>query len=115
MTQTTTITINENTPVAALTLGQLFAALRDEFGPVMAQPSPAAAGNPQTEHYDSKDYAFGLNGICELLGISSKRTAIKYKNTWLAPAVMQRGNQIIVNRKMALELFDARNKEKDNQ
>lgn len=113
MTQTTTITINENTPVAALTLGQLFAALRDEFGPVMAQPSPAAAENPQTEHYDSKDYAYGLNGICELFGVS-KNTASKYKNTWLAPAVMQRGNQIIVNRKMALELFNARNKE-DNQ
>lgn len=110
MTQTTII--NENTPVAALTLGQLFAALRDEFGTVMAPPSPAAAVEPQAEHYDSKDYASGLHGICNLFGVS-KKTALKYKNTWLAPAVKQRGKHIIVSRKMAMELFDQRKERKE--
>lgn len=50
---------------------------------------------------------YGLNGICELFHVS-KVTAIKYKKTFLAPAIKQRGKVIITDVDKALQLFSER-------
>lgn len=59
-----------------------------------------SAGGMSTEHR----LVYGLNGICELFGVS-RVTAIRYKNTWLKPAVSQRGKTIITDAGLALQLF----------
>ena len=101
--------ITDDTPIVMLTLGQLKDALREILTPAITP----IRNEEQTERYCSNEYVFGLQGICDLFGVS-KSTTIKYKNTWLAPAAKQRGNQIIVHRKTALKLFDAR-KSQENQ
>lgn len=50
-------------------------------------------------------FVYGLKGIRDLFGVSTS-TAQEYKNTWLAPAVQQRGKKIIVNVSQALKLFN---------
>lgn len=57
----------------------------------------------------SNQYVYGLNGICNLFGISSK-TATKYKKTWLSPAVTQRGKKIVTDVKLAMDLFLGNNR-----
>ena len=101
-------TITDDTPIVMLTLGQLKEALRE----ILTPATTPTRNEEQTERYCSNEYVFGLQGICDLFGVS-KNTAIKYKSTWLAPAVKQRGQKIIVNRKMALELFDVWNKRRN--
>lgn len=49
-------------------------------------------------------YVFGLKGICELLGVC-ERTALRYKNTFLQPAIKQHGRKIVVDKEKALQLF----------
>lgn len=49
----------------------------------------------------------GLEGIQGLFNCS-KSTALKYKNTWLAPAVTQRGKSLYIDADMAMELFAER-------
>lgn len=68
-----------------------------------------AAGNaqPKQKTEPGKHYVYGLRGICELFNVSHV-TAQKYKNTFLAPAVMQRGRKIIVDAAKAMELYNAR-------
>lgn len=111
--------INGGALAVTLTCDQLHGMIREAVMDALASvgggrgKSSIPAIEPQTEHYDSNEYAYGLHGICDLFNVS-KKTAIEYKKTWLAPAVKQRGRQIVVHRKTALELFDARNKE-DNQ
>ena len=50
-------------------------------------------------------YVYGLRGIRDLFGVSHT-TAQRYKNTFLAPAISQRGRKIIVDVEKALQLFD---------
>lgn len=52
----------------------------------------------------------GLSGIMALFNVS-KSTAWKYKQTWLAPAITQRGRIIVVDTKKALELLGMENPE----
>lgn len=51
-------------------------------------------------------YVYGLRGIGELFGVS-KSTAQQYKNTFLAPAVEQRGRKFRINVRIAGELYAA--------
>lgn len=53
---------------------------------------------------DNGRYVYGLQGICDLFGVC-KTTAMLYKNTFLAPAVSQRGRTIVVDADKALQLF----------
>lgn len=80
-----------------------------EFAAEAARAALAAAGNaqPKQETEPGKRYVYGLRGICELFNVSHV-TAQKYKNTFLAPAVMQRGRKIIVDAAKAMELYNAR-------
>ena len=51
-----------------------------------------------------KRFVYGLRGIRELFHVSHP-TAQRYKNTFLAPAIMQRGRKIVVDADLAMELY----------
>lgn len=89
----------EATPLAMLTVG--------EFKEVIASAMPRQEieRKPDT----TPNYIYGLAGIKELFGVSHA-TAQKLKNTVLAPAVKQYGRKIVVDAKMAMELFANRNR-----
>lgn len=59
------------------------------------------------ENEKPKRYVYGIRGIRELFNVSHP-TALKYKNTFLKPAVVQRGRKIIVDAEKAMELFNER-------
>lgn len=52
-------------------------------------------------------YVYGLKGIKALFGVSHT-TAQRYKNTFLAPAVTQRGKKLVVDVAKAMDLFNAK-------
>lgn len=61
------------------------------------------------EHFEApqqedREYVHGLRGIQRLFDVSHK-TAQRYKDTFLAPAITQNGRKILVDKKLALELW----------
>lgn len=89
----------EATPLAMLTVGELKEVIAS------AMPRQEIERKPDT----TPNYIYGLAGIKELFGVSHA-TAQKLKNTVLAPAVKQYGRKIVVDAKMAMELFANRNR-----
>lgn len=94
----------EATPLAMLTVGQ--------FKEVIASAMPQQIKDllqeqPKTEA--APTYIYGLAGIREMFGVSHA-TAQKLKDTILAPAVKQCGRKIVVDARMAMELFANRNR-----
>lgn len=63
---------------------------------------------PKDGPRSSKRYIYGLRGIRDLFNVSHA-TAQHYKDTFLAPAVMQRGRKIVVDADKAVELYNNRN------
>lgn len=63
--------------------------------------------NPEISTPDTgRRYVYGLRGIRELFNVSHP-TAQQYKDTFLRPAIIQRGRKIIVDAAKAIELFNA--------
>ena len=60
--------------------------------------------HPQ-EADNSNEVVYGMRGIRDLFNISHK-TAWIYKNTFLKPAITQRGRKIITNVALARKLFN---------
>ena len=87
--------INDSTPIAMLTVGQLRELLQPE------QPT----GQPTAEN--QKRYVYGLPGIRRLFNVSHV-TAQRYKDTIIADAVSQQGRKIVVDVDKAMELFHAK-------
>ena len=89
--------IENTTPIAALTVGDLKELLL-EFG-IKTQPDAAkpSSGGPRR-------YVYGLKGIQSLFGCSHL-TAQRYKDTFLKPACMQQGRKIVIDVDQAVELF----------
>jgi len=88
-----TYTINKETPIAMLTVGQLIELLNSERKP---------------EVFDlkkSKRYVYGLRGIRTLFSVSHA-TAQRYKDTIIKDAVSQNGRKLIIDADLALELFN---------
>ena len=85
---------SEATPLAMLTVGQ--------FKEVIASAMPREEIDRKPE--TTPNYIYGLAGIRELFGVSHA-TAQKLKNTVLAPAVKQCGRKIVIDARMAIELF----------
>lgn len=50
-------------------------------------------------------FVYGVVGICNLFGCSPS-TAWRYRKAWLYPAVERRGNMIITDVELALELWE---------
>lgn len=90
--------VNE-TPIAMLTVGQLKEIIASVMPKQEEQPKPEA----------TPTYIYGLAGIREMFGVSHS-TAQKLKDTILAPAVKQCGRKIVVDARMAMELFANRNR-----
>ena len=85
--------LDYNAPLYSLTVGQ-YVEMQTALGKLSAPPQQA-----------EKLYIYGLRGIMQLFGVSHK-TAQAYKNTFLAPACTQLGKTIIVDRDMAVRLFE---------
>ncbi len=94
----------EATPLAMLTVGQ--------FKEVMANAMPQQITEmlqEQPKPEATPTYIYGLAGIRKMFGVSHT-TAQKLKDTVLAPAVKQYGRKIVVDARMAMELFANRNR-----
>ena len=92
-----TYTINKETPIAMLTVGQLMELLNLEKKQEIVISET------------SKRYAYGLLGIRKLFNVSHS-TAHRYKDTIIKNAVSQNGRKIIVDIDLAMELFNAKMK-----
>lgn len=91
--------MNTQPQVIAITSDQL----KDFAGEVAAKLM--AAKTETSQHENERRFVYGLRGIRELFNVSHV-TAQKYKNTFLAPAVMQRGRKIVVDVAKALDLYN---------
>ena len=97
--------IENTTPIAALTVGDLKELLRElGVNNNSTAPRPTASANQR--------YVYGLKGIQSLFHCSHL-TAQRYKDTFLAPAVMQQGRKIVIDVEQAVELFKT-HKDGDN-
>ena len=90
--------INENTPVAMLTVGQLKEALG---------LNQQAAPNQEPPRKETR-FVYGLQGIQNLFNVSHV-TAQKYKDTFLSDACWQQGRKIIIDVDKALKLYSEHN------
>lgn len=92
----------EETKISVMTMAQLKDFAADVARAVIAEkdyvPTPNKAG---------KRYVYGIRGISELFNVSIV-TAQKYKNTFLAPAVSQRGRKVLTDVEKAWVLFNER-------
>jgi len=95
-TNTMTYIINNDTPIAMLTVGQLMELLN-------TGKKAETVTLPET----SKRLVYGLHGIRNLFNVSHA-TAQRYKDTIIKDAVSQNGRKIIVDADRALELFNAK-------
>ena len=91
-----TFSINNETPLSFLTVGQFMELLNTG-----KQPETV------TIQDNSKHLVYGLRGIRQLLNCSHA-TAQRYKDTILKDAVSQNGRKIIVDVDRALELFNSK-------
>lgn len=94
------MTISDN-QVVVLTGAQLreFAAVivRETIETMQSESANMTTAEPR--------FVYGLRGIRELFNVSHS-TAQEYKNTFLQPAVEQRGRKIKINADLAEQLFD---------
>ncbi len=88
------MSINDNTPIAMLTVRQLKEILQVEVPKV----------EPIQKCFVDKKYVFGLKGIREEFNVSHA-TAQKYKDGVLKDAVTQYGRKIIIDMEKARVLF----------
>ena len=88
-----TAILNDSTPVALLTVGQL-----KELLNIDKQPEPVIQSG-------EKRLVYGLAGIRKLFNVSHA-TAFRYKETIIKDAVSQQGRKIVVDVDKALELFN---------
>lgn len=89
--------VKESTPVAMMTAGELKAFLGFTAPTVISE-------NPGKEAAQAKRYVYGLSGIRQLFNVSHV-TAQRYKDSFLSPAVIQRGRKIVVDAELAMKLF----------
>lgn len=89
------MTINKDTPLAMLTVGQLQQVLANEVN---------SNNVVRDEKPEPKQYVYGLAGIRKLFGVSHV-TAQRYKDGILRDAVSQRGRVIVTDVEKAMELF----------
>lgn len=75
-----------------------------EFAADVVREATGNKGNATSEPAAAKRFVYGLRGIRNLFNVSHP-TAQKYKNTFLAPAIMQRGRKIVVDVDLAMELY----------
>ncbi len=97
--------INDNTPMAIITVGELKEILSENF---VTKQELEAEKNSKIG-FDPETHVYGIRGIAKLFNVSHA-TAQRYKNTFLAQAVIQNGKKIIVDKQLAIELFNKHGK-----
>jgi len=95
---TRTINIDLNSRVSDITIGEFIELIRRYD----------SQQQPQVIVEQTKNYVHGLAGIMGLFGVS-RTMAQKYKDSWLAPAIMQRGKTIVCDADLAMQLFEQKN------
>ena len=95
---------DDSTPLAMLTVGTFRKIIREEYQTQSSEPKSASDFNP------SHRMVYGLKGIRDLFGCSHV-TAQRYKDSFLQPAIKQKGRKIVVDAELALELFNQREEE----
>ena len=75
-----------------------------EFANNIIREATCNKGSVTSEPTPAKRFVYGLRGIRDLFNVSHP-TAQRYKNTFLAPAIMQRGRKIVVDADMAIQLY----------
>ncbi len=96
---------DNDTFIVQLTVGELIEILKEAF-PMLATNSTSLGTDKQSDEPSFNGrLVYGLRGIQGLFNVSHK-TAQQWKNTWLAPAIMQNGRTIITDADYALKLFD---------
>lgn len=97
--------------IVMITAGQLqeFAAnvVRETISAIQSSPLKVST-EPEPE------YRYGLRAIRELFGVCHA-TAQQYKDTFLKPAIEQRGRKIRVNVHLAQQLYDEHSRQYDNR
>lgn len=101
MNYVNTLNITDQTPLGALTVGQLIKIIQPHF---------VKEEVVVKEEYTSGKFVYGLKGIAETFNVSHV-TAHKYKNTILKDAVIQCGRKIIVDVEKARKLFAEKGEE----
>jgi hypothetical protein len=91
------MTINEQTPLSFLNVGQFMELL-----------NAGKQNKPVTVQESTKQYVYGLKGIRGLFNVSHA-TAQRYKDTIIKDAVSQQGRKIIVDVEKAMQLFTLKN------
>lgn len=80
-----------------------------EFTAAVVRETLAATNNPaiapESATANPRRYVYGLRGIRELFGVCHA-TAQRYKDTFLRPAIIQRGKKIQIDADKAIELFN---------
>ncbi|MCD8387531.1 MAG: DUF3853 family protein [Bacteroidales bacterium] len=84
------------------------AAFADDVASKVAKSFAPDVGTAAAHSEPQKRLVYGRKGIAALFGVSVV-TAQKYKDTFLKPAVTQRGRTIITDADLALRLFEQRN------
>ena len=105
--------VQEDTFIVQLTMGQLLDTLRKEF-PVLDKPAEKEAPveePPKDGPTFMGRLLYGIAGIEDFFNVSHK-TAWEWKDTWLKPAVKQRGRKIVVDAEYAVKLFSLQEKRK---
>lgn len=84
------------------------AAFADDVANKIAKVFAPDHGAAPAPNDTPKHLIYGRKGIAQLFGVSLV-TAQKYKDTFLQPAVTQRGRTIVVDADLALRLFEQHN------
>lgn len=93
----------EATQVTIMTADQLKEFAAEVVRNTLAEGGEATGGKQNVK----KRFVYGIRGISELFRVSIP-TAQKYKNTFLAPAISQRGRKVVTDVDKAWELYNER-------
>jgi len=89
--------ITNNTPLSFLTVGEFRELLRTTERPAEIVQVQKQTGDPQ-------EYAYGYQGIRDLLKVSHTKVW-ELKKTILKPAIIQHGRKLMVHKETALRLI----------
>ena len=103
--------------IVQLTVEQLITILKEEF-PILTKPVVEKAPEQVPEPGKQKDgptftgrLLYGIKGIEDHFDVCHK-TAWEWKESWLKPAVKQRGRKIVVDVEYAMKLFSMKETKK---
>ena len=104
----------DDTFIVQLTVEQLVDILKQEFPLLTLTKADLQPPKKEEKKKDEKEpfmgrKLYGIKGIEDFFNVSHK-TAFTWKETWLKPAVKQRGRKIVIDADLALKLFEKNEK-----